>query len=102
LRSIIRETENYSIIRTLANEFGHAIYSLPDQKVDQGKGILDCVLEAATEGGQACYAISESLKDGKITAKESAQCSSEIDDQINALIGLREKIVSCVVDPQHL
>ena len=103
LRLIMFETKNYSILEALAAECGYGAHPLPRTEVsEQKRGILDCVLNAAAEGGEACQVISESLADGKITAKESEKCSSEINDQINALIGLREKIIDSVVEPKYL
>ncbi len=103
LRSIMNETNNFSAIETLAMECGYGTFLLPDSKdIDTKKGILDCILIASVEGGEACKVISEALSDNKITAKEATQCSSEINDQINALIGLRQRIINAVVDPNHL
>ena len=100
LRSIMRETNNYSVIETLAMECGYGTFLLPDpESVDQKKGILECVLNAVAAGDGAWKTINESLEDGVITAKESTKCSSEIDDKINALIALRQRIINASMKP---
>jgi len=100
---VMRATKDYSPMEALATECGYGAHVLPKTEVsEQKKGILDCVLNAAFKGGEACQAISESLEDGKITAKEAMECSAGINDQIKALIGLRQQLLDAVIDPEHL
>lgn len=102
LRLIIKETKNYSILEALSAEFNHGIFLLSEPDCGTEKGILSAVLKAAAEGGEACKVIDDALSDDIITTKEAMICSKEINDQINALAALRERLVSMVVDSEHL
>jgi len=99
---IIKETKKYSIIKALASEFNHGVFPFPELGDETEKGILSAVLKAAVEGGEACKAIDDALKDDIIEAKEATKCAKEIDDQINALLTLRSRLIKKVVDPEHL
>jgi len=102
LRAIIRETKNHSIVEALATEFNLGIFILPEPENGTKKGILSAVLKAAIEGGEACKAIDDALSDDVVMADEAVRCAKELDDQINALLTLRKRLMDSVVDPDHL
>jgi len=102
LRAVMRATNDYSIMEALASSVDYGVFRLPTSEDITEKGILKAVLKVVTEGGDACREIDKALEDGKVTSAEAKLCADEIDEQINALLSLRERMIESVVDPHRL
>lgn len=68
--------------------------NLNDKPKQTIKSVLESAFKASAEHGDVMRAIHKSFEDGRFTLRERELCQREISEAINALIQLREVIVT--------
>lgn len=82
-------TENHSIYRAMGVE-------LSMHSKDHGPvlGIMESALKAGKEHGEVIQSIYAALEDGRMTMREQENCQREITEAIEALMQLRESVLT--------
>lgn len=98
LRAAMLVADDYRAMYALANDCHHACVPLSNEKFIADQHLLDALLKVTREEGDVALAIQRALADGKITAEEFREIESEIDDVLRAILELRDRVGSLVVD----
>ena len=85
-------TGNHSILTAMTNALSIASKEAADTQANVG--VLESVLLAGKEHGDVLRSITEAMADGRFTLREQEDCQREITEAIDALIQLRESILT--------
>lgn len=98
LRAAMLVATDFRALYALANDCHHACVPLSNEKFVADQHLLDALLKITREEGDVALAIQRALADGEITADEFRGIESEIDDVLRAILELRDRVGSLVVD----
>lgn len=96
--AITRVTGDLRVLDALAAEVGAVVMRLPEAPECGDAALLDLVLTANDEYGQACAALREALDDGEVDRDEFAKLERETFEAVRAQLELLERVRGMVVD----
>ena len=83
------------ILQALAAELGHAVICLPDAG-GEGSGLAMGLVEATGEFGDIAHAITEALRDSRLSAREGDAVIEQVDEAVASLVRLRSLVINAI------
>jgi hypothetical protein len=95
---INRLCNSLALAQSFAADVGAVVMRLPEVPECGDAALLDMVLTANDEYGQACAALRDALADGEVDRKEFAKLERETFEAVRAQLELLERVRGMVVD----